>query len=61
MLDARLLGFTAKFASRYGTYPTENVIELGIITDTTSCEELVFTDPSPFTDMVVNTNGVQVT
>ena len=54
ILNARLIGFTAKFASESGNYPTENVMELGIITDTQSCEELVFTSPDPFTNMVAD-------
>ena len=62
MLDARLIGFTAKFGTFIGIDPTEGVVELGIITDTTSCEELVFTSPDPFTNMVADVgDGLQVT
>ena len=54
MLGARLIGFETRFASPRSNYPTEAIMELGIITDTTSCEELVFTDPNPFSNMVAD-------
>ena len=62
MLDARLIGATAKFGSDLSTYPTSNVMEVGLIIDTTSCEELVFTSPNPFSNMVADVgDGLQVT
>ena len=57
MLTARLIGFQAKFGIVWGVFaPTE----LGLITDTTSCEEGVFS-VNPFTDMTVDVfTGVTV-
>ena len=50
IFGARLIGFSAKFG-----WDTDNLVhnpgELGLITDTTSCEEAEFTNPNPFTVM----------
>ena len=53
MLNARLIGFSAKFYTWTGKSGGPQYVpgELGIITDTTSCEEGVFTAPNPFTTM----------
>ena len=53
-LDGRLIGLTGKFYSYDGINPTQNIIELGMIIDSTICEEGVFSSPNPFTNMVVD-------
>ena len=53
MVDARIVGFSAKF----GEYSTSSSIQpgyLGVMSDTTSCEEAIFTVPNPFTAMTVD-------
>ena len=53
MLDARLIGLSAKF----GMHSASGSIQpgyLGLISDDDSCEEAIFTAPNPFTTMTVD-------
>ena len=56
MLDARLIGASAKFGAH--TDPAclgaISVGDIGIIADTTSCEEGIFTAPNPFSNMNID-------
>ena len=52
MINARLIGALAKFGD-CSSYDIP--IEIGFITDTTSCEEGVFTTTNPFIDMTIDT------
>ena len=54
MLDQRLIGFTAKFGSATLNNPTDAIIEIGVITDTTNCEELKFIDQNPLQPMTAD-------
>ena len=54
MLDHRLIGFTTKFGTSNINNPTGAIIEIGVITDTTNCEELKFIDPNPLQPMTAD-------
>ena len=60
MLDARIIGFSAKF----GEDDRNSLMSpcyLGVIKDKNSCEEAIFTATNPFTTMVVDIHsGVTV-
>ena len=59
MLDARLIGFQAKFF--LNVYSNTTPGELGLITDSGSCEEGAFTNLNIFINMVVDiSTGVTV-
>ena len=54
-LEGRLIGLEGKFANFIAAVAvTLNIVELGMIIDSTICEEGVFTSPNPFTNMVVD-------
>ena len=52
MLSARIIGFYAKFFNSATGYVPPG--ELGILADSTSCEDAIFTAPNPFTTMTVD-------
>ena len=61
MLDARIIGFSAKFGQSSMTTKLHPGY-LGVISDSTSCEEAIFTAPNPFTTITVDIeSGATVT
>ena len=67
-LPSRLIGMTARFAMtdsitpiQIGAFscPTSNIVELGLVVDSTSCEDAIFSQlplplVNPFVDMTAN-------
>ena len=52
MLDARLIGFSAKFGPHNTNFINSGY--LGLISDQTSCEGAIYSAPNPFTSMTID-------
>ena len=53
-LDSRMIGISAKFGPTNLDTSLILIGQLGVISDSTSCEEAIFTASNPFTTMTVD-------
>ena len=61
-LSQRLIGFSLRYSNRVDDNRNgDSIVELGVLTDTTNCEELVWTFRNPFTNMNTAIDGTVVT
>ena len=60
-MSQRLIGFTLRTSSEVSDSNGNGLVEFGVITDTINCEELVWTQPDPFSNMNTAIDGTIVT